>query len=36
MIILGILGEIQLAVQALVLIGAVLVSLERRKIGIIK
>jgi len=36
MIILGIPSEIQLVVQGLVLIGAVLLSLERSKIGIIK
>lgn len=36
MIILGIPGEVQLVVQGLVLVGAVLLSLERSKIGIIK
>ncbi|HKC20193.1 MAG TPA: ABC transporter permease [Candidatus Dormibacteraeota bacterium] len=36
MIIMGVPGEIQLIVQGLVLVGAVLLSLERSKIGIIK
>jgi ABC-type xylose transport system permease subunit len=36
MIIMGVPSEIQFIVQGLVLIGAVLLSLERSKIGIIK
>jgi ribose/xylose/arabinose/galactoside ABC-type transport system permease subunit len=36
MVILGVAGEIQLIVQGLVLVGAVLLSLDRSKIGIIK
>jgi ribose/xylose/arabinose/galactoside ABC-type transport system permease subunit len=36
MVILGVSGEIQLITQGVVLVGAVLLSLDRAKIGIIK